>query len=943
MRYFSTVFLSIVASLTLKAQDVSNPSEFQYPDGTGLYYTIVDPDLKTVKTRPGSSAIVGDKLIVTYGNDVTEAGDIQLPSKVLYNDQEYTVIGIGEYGFHGVTSITIPETVVEIGTEAFAQNPLTSITIPPSVTSFGGYIFTYCTSLATVNLPENMTSIPPHTFAMCKALQTLDIPSTVTSIGEYAFYESGLTSIVLPEGLTEISEGMFYNCKYLPSIELPESIVTIGANAFVNCDNLTSLTLPANVASIGNNAFYYCDNLKEIISYNRTVPAISVNTFNAATYAGTLKVSKLALSSYKNHPYWQKFSQITAIPVPATDITLDRNSISLYATGPSTVLRATVTPDDSSDEITWSISPEGFATVSSTGLVLGKKTGEATVTVSAGSVSAQCAVVILDLPATAVVINPLAGELKVGDTAKLTAQVYPSASTAPVTWASSNPDVIEINPQSGELTALSVGGAVITATSGKVSGKMNLTVNPIEATSITLNVNSVTLTVGENADLTAVVSPDNTTDPTVTWLSSDNSVAVWANGSVYGVAPGSATITAICGSVSAVCNVTVNAIPADAVTLSTDEINPLYVGQTYQLLAVVSPDNATDKTVTWTSSNNEVATVTIDGLVTALKAGTTQITATCGDVSANCDVTVKNVPASEIVLNVSEASLKVGQTQQLYAISNGELSEEMEWESDDTTVATVSDNGLVTAVSVGEATITVSSGSLSTTCKITVTATEAEQILLSESTVTVNVGNSITITATVLPETTTFPNVFWASLNEEIASVEDGKIMGLSPGTTQIAATCGNVTSFCSVTVLNPATSIVLNETSLTLEIGDMDDLIATVTPENTTDVLVWESSNPDVAVVNDHGIVTALSEGTATITATCGSVSASCTVTVTAEDNKDDDTNGITEVKADNEGHYNVYNLSGIRILVTKDFDAVKALPAGIYIVNGKKVYNHR
>lgn len=165
----------------------------------------------------------------------------------------------------------------------------------------------------------------------------------------------------------------------------------------------------------------------------------------------------------------------------------------------------------------------------------------------------------------------------------------------------------------------------------------------VEATSVTLNTTSQQLNVGETFALVATVSPDNATDKTVTWATSDAAVAtVDTEGKVTAVAAGTATITATCGSVSASCTVTVLTpiIEAANISLNTESVE-LAVGETRQIVATVTPEDATDKTVTWTTSDAAIATVDADGTVTGVAVGTAIVTATCGSVSATCEVAVK--------------------------------------------------------------------------------------------------------------------------------------------------------------------------------------------------------------------------------------------------------------------------------------------------------------
>ncbi|MBP3552798.1 MAG: Ig domain-containing protein [Bacteroidaceae bacterium] len=165
----------------------------------------------------------------------------------------------------------------------------------------------------------------------------------------------------------------------------------------------------------------------------------------------------------------------------------------------------------------------------------------------------------------------------------------------------------------------------------------------IEVTSVRLSQTKLILTVGESHSLTAKVLPENATDKNVTWKSSDASIAtVSSSGVVKAIGAGTATITATAGGKSATCQVTVeeNVVEVTAVTLSSTELS-LTVGESHSLTAKVLPENATDKSVTWKSSDASIATVSSSGAVKAIGAGTATITATAGGKSATCQVTVK--------------------------------------------------------------------------------------------------------------------------------------------------------------------------------------------------------------------------------------------------------------------------------------------------------------
>ncbi len=231
----------------------------------------------------------------------------------------------------------------------------------------------------------------------------------------------------------------------------------------------------------------------------------------------------------------------------------------------------------------------------------------------------------------------------------------------------------------------------------------------VEVTEIKLSESSVTLNVGESHQLSATVLPENATRKTVTWKSFITSVAtVDENGKITALAPGTITITAIANGRYAECKVyvkqPVTGIALDKTTLS------LKTGATETLTAIISPDNASNKEVTWKSSDTAVATVSTSGKVTAVAIGTATITATTKDgseKSASCEVTVVQ-PVKEIVLNKTSTSIKVGGSETLtVTVSPGNATnKEVTWKSSNTAVATVDSSGKVTALTTGTAIIT---------------------------------------------------------------------------------------------------------------------------------------------------------------------------------------------------------------------------------------------
>ena len=333
------------------------------------------------------------------------------------------------------------------------------------------------------------------------------------------------------------------------------------------------------------------------------------------------------------------------------------------------------------------------------------------------------------------------------------------------------------------------------------------------------------------------------------------------------------------------------AVAVTGVALDTAAVT-IIVEDTYTLTAAVNPAEATDNYVTWTSSNEAVATVA-DGIVTAVSLGTATITVTTvdGGFTATCEVTVAPRPVTGVTLDKAEATLEVKETVTLVATVTpaNATNKNVTWTSNNAAVATVAD-GVVTAVSVGTATIVVTTvdGSLADTCIVTVNPISVKSVALDKTTLTLDIAQTATLVATVNPTDAANQAITWSSNNTEVATVVDGVVTALAEGTATITVTTvdGGLTATCEVTVVDPTiyvTGVTLDQTVLTLIVPETATLVATVTPEDATDKsVVWTSNNDAVATVVD-GVVTAITEGTATITVTTvdGEFTATCVVTV--------------------------------------------------------------
>ena len=410
---------------------------------------------------------------------------------------------------------------------------------------------------------------------------------------------------------------------------------------------------------------------------------------------------------------------------------------------------------------------------------------------------------------------------------------------------------------------------------------------------------------GESAALSARVSPEAASDRVVSWSSSDRSVVtVDKTGTVQGLKPGTATVTATAEGKSGTCAVTVKAkaVNVTEVTLDRTELT-LTEGETETLTATVKPDNADNKKVTWSSDKTEIATVDGVGRVTAVKAGEAVVTVTTedGGKTATCKVTVKakTVSVTEVTLDKTELTLTEGETETLTATVKPDNADnrKVTWSSDKTEVATVDGAGKVTAVKAGEAVITVATedGGKTATCKVTVKAktVSVTEVTLDKTELTLTEGETETLTATVKPDNADNRKVAWSSDKTEITTVDGaGRVTAVKAGEAVItvATEDGGKTATCKVTVKAKTvsvTEVTLDKTELTLTEGETETLTATVRPDNADNKKVkWSSDKTDVATVDGAGKVTAVKPGEAVVTVTTedGGKTASCKVTVKAK-----------------------------------------------------------
>ncbi len=585
---------------------------------------------------------------------------------------------------------------------------------------------------------------------------------------------------------------------------------------------------------------------------------------------------------------------------------LDQESLQLDP-GDTAHLTVSAEPKDASEQhLRWTSSNPYVATVTEEGLVTAVGGGAAIISVQTteGSVcAAQCQVNVSGTPVsvepdpavavTGIILNVTAARLgtKGNTTLQLMAAVQPAnARNTDVVWSSSNPAVAVVD-QNGVVTAVAAGETDIQAVSqdnGNISVTAHIVVEQ-RAETLTLEPASKTVYKGEEFTLTAAIQPEAAADQRVRWLSDHPEIAqVTSKGVVRPIGVGTANITAEVLDGSGVCasmQVTVQPVPVASVSLDVKEAQ-MYTSGTLrqlQLKAAVLPAAAEDRSLTWTSSNHDAATVDENGLVTAQGVGTAIITATSrsdAQKSAQCTVTVRQY-VTGIEVTAPQKRMVPEDTMQLTAkvTPDNASNPAITWSSSQPRVLAVDEQGLLKALQLGTATITAEaqdgSGVIGT---ITIEVAE-------EPVYTVQISNSslvlytdgedqaFQLTAEVLPVNATNKYVSWSSSAPDVAYVDgNGRVIGVSAGTAVIrVASSANPEAFaeCTVTVKQRVTSVAILADTDVMQMGDTMQLTAAVAPSDATvSNVTWKSDNAKVVTVNADGLVKAVDVGTATITA---------------------------------------------------------------------------
>ena len=432
--------------------------------------------------------------------------------------------------------------------------------------------------------------------------------------------------------------------------------------------------------------------------------------------------------------------------------------------------------------------------------------------------------------------------------------------------------------------------------------------NVADAVSARLSPKNATLTPGQTTEFVLVAftsTGDTDRQAQVTWsVTGGSMISTNTNGGQHlgwyksGSQPGSykVTGTATPGGASDSTAITV-ASPVASVSVSPTTA-AVQVGQTTQLAATArdaSGNPLPGDTITWTSWNAPVATVSASGLVTGVAVGTATISAASGGQSGTATITVTQVPVAAVAVSPATANLTAGQTAQLSATpkdasGNPLTGRVITWATSNAAVATVSAGGLVTAVAAGSATITATSEGQSGTAAVTVSVVPVASVSVSPATASLTVGQTAQLAATPKDASgnpLTGRVITWATSNAAVATVStSGLVTAVAAGSATITATSGGQSGTATITVTQvPVASVAVSPASVTVLVGQTAQLTATPKDASgnplTGRVITWATSNAAVATVSTSGLVTAVAAGSATITATSEGQSGTAAVTV--------------------------------------------------------------
>ncbi len=692
-----------------------------------------------------------------------QEGDVEIPSQI--DGQRVTAIADEAFMNNGfLVNVTVPEGVVSIGRSAFQGSyNLAAISLPRTLRSIGEGAFRSAGRLQSISIPEGITSLPDYAFDRCMKMTEINLPSTLKSIGNNSLAVTGIIEIKLPAGLETIGSHAFYGNAHLKSITLPNRVSSLGDFAFFVCESLTDVVLPAGkLTALPSGVFNQCPNLISV-AIPKSVSRISDDAF----FTGSLKPANLKIYAPAGSE-GETFARSKGLPienvamansvemmVDGRDAANQTVAIDLSSNIRTFAIAANVKPDSFWPGVELSSSSPKIASVDVFGTVIAHQKGEAIITATAVDGSGAKANIKVNIANLAKSVS-IDGNSSIQSEGRATlrAIVLPESSdNRSVDWSVSDQNVASISNK-GVVQAMDVSekkNIVVTAKAKDGSGvyaDFEMSILPLVSEILLQsgnqrinNKDGIILDMAAGKTSLAVQSSILPADAaqTLAWNSSKPKVAsVDENGVIIAHTKGTTNITATStdGSKKTI-SFTINVVNLVKDIIISGE-QSVASAQKITLKATVLPDNADNKKVEWQTSDESVARVNKSGVVTARKTDVKRevtITATALDgsgVSASFSLSIHPLAQSvtisrdqQVMKNKESFELIVGSSVKLDAvIESSDAIQSVNWKSSNDKVISIDENGLVTALKKGKATITAIAADGTrkrATCEITVT------------------------------------------------------------------------------------------------------------------------------------------------------------------------------------------------------------------------------
>lgn len=529
--------------------------------------------------------------------------------------------------------------------------------------------------------------------------------------------------------------------------------------------------------------------------------------------------------------------------------------------------------------LTYKSNDENIFTVNESGEIIALDKGEAILSIESENVKKEVAINVTDIESmiTGINIKEENINMQINEKHLLEIEHFPNRAVLEnITWSSSDIDVLTVTD--GYIEAKNEGQAIVTVTVNNtdIIDSINIKVGKgatEKVESVDFEQEVVTMGLNESYQLEPIIKPINAEDKKLTYIVEDeNIIDINENGLITSKAKGKTNVNVISSNGAGTSiEVKVESSMTDLV-LNTDEVI-IAKGENYQLKSNYVSG------IEWYSSNNKVVTVNSNGLLKGISNGEAIITVInkYGRINTT-KVVVKGsgIPVSKIILDKTELSLKPGSNYKMTVsiLPTNATNKDLIWETSDSRIATVSDDGTIVALRTGEAMITAYSGSkVQSSVKVNVssTAISADSLEISPESIILLKGDTFNLKTKIIPSNVTNKDVIWETSDSSVVSIDEfGLIKAHKTGMVVITATSNGLTSKASVEVKSNVveiTSVSINEKDLTLKVGQKVELTANYLPQNATNKkFIWDSNN-DVVSISNSGLVTALKAGTSTIT----------------------------------------------------------------------------